>query len=74
MKSEIHVTYTKRSANRGASERFAVACPDEVRARAVGYDLASRPEVSNIRMNRCGRGLPESAFIIPFHEYLNETK
>lgn len=67
----IYVTYTKKSPLMHTKSRFAVMCENMEQAREVGYNLNSRPDVSNIRINKSGRGLPEEAFIFFYNEYMN---
>lgn len=66
---KIYVTYTSVLHN-GNKCRFAVECETEQQANEIGYDLNSRPNVKNIRINRSGRGLPESSCVFFYAEYI----
>ena len=73
MGKEIYVTYTVESIP-GGDHRFAVECEDISQVNEVRLDLNSRPAVKNIRINRSGRGLPESASIFFYAEYMFHNK
>ena len=66
----IYVTYNHHSlTNPKAKTRFAVECESMEQANEIGYDLNSRAGVSNVRINKSGRGLPQSSQIFFYWEY-----
>lgn len=72
MKKKIYVTYNHVSLLDGKTKtRFAVECENMEQANEIGYDLRSRTNVNNIRINKCGKGLPESARVFFYNEYKN---
>lgn len=70
MSKSIYVTYNHHSLdNPKAKTRFAVECESMEQANEIGCDLVSRAGVSNVRINKSGRGLPPSAQIFFYNEY-----
>ena len=74
-RKKIYVTYTHVSLAGGGENRFAVMCETPEQATEVGMDLNSRANVKNVRINKCGRGIPkESSKIFFFSEYMQNAK
>ena len=70
MSKSIYVTYNHHSLNNPkAKTRFAVECENMEQANEIGYELNSRVGVSNVRINKSGRGLPPSAQVFFYNEY-----
>ena len=67
----MYVTYTKKHFN-GTRSRFAVECQTKEQAVEVAYDLNARTDVINIRLNSCGRNLPDEAHTFFYNEYKNQ--
>lgn len=67
---KIYVTYTAVSLLRDDKMRFAVECDNMEQALEIASELNSRTNVKNIRLNKCGRGLPEyESAIFTYYEY-----
>lgn len=73
MGKHIYVTYTKTLSG-GVKTRFAVECKNISQVNEVGYDLNSQADVSNIRINLCGRNLPCEFAIDSYDVYFLRQK
>lgn len=65
----IYVTYT-RTLHNGEKSRFAVQCSNQDETNEVKNRLKTRHNVSNIRLNKTGRNLPEECMVRFYAEYM----
>lgn len=66
----IYVTYNHHSLiSSGRKTRFAIECENMEQAAEIGLELNSRANISNVRINKSGKNLPDSACIFFYWEY-----
>lgn len=65
---QIYVTYTRHLYN-GGTARFGVECRSMDEVNDVREILKKRERINNIRINKTGRGLPESACVFFYAEF-----